>query len=398
MNKTLPIILWIMVFIFGGLTLFYMKRDDPSTTGTSAPLTVKPEEGTAYQQIPWKHFPNVTPFKLTNQLGEEFDSAELAGSPYVISFFFAECPGECRELNKQIQSLREKVTDPELKFFTLSVDPENDTPDVLKRYAADFDADPETWMFLTGDMYNIKEVGEKSLRVIIDKYTHTENIFLVDRWGRFRDRFEWKNPYDMKRFVSVTKDVLAETEPPMDATFHSRNMMAVANPEDISSISWIREFHLTDQDGQPFFSRDLTGKVWIGNFFFTNCPGICTEQTKYLAALQDRLADHPADIVSITSDPNADKPEVLRQYADKVGADTDSWTFCTSDKPLLIRRSGSEFFQAHTTEDHHSSRLFVVDRFGQLRGDFDWQDPAQEVEMFKLIDELNAETVPSIIR
>ena len=81
MNKTLPIILWIMVFIFGGLTLFYMKRDDPSTTSTSAPLTVKPEEGTAYQQIPWKHFPNVTPFKLTNQLGEEFDSAELAGLP-----------------------------------------------------------------------------------------------------------------------------------------------------------------------------------------------------------------------------------------------------------------------------------------------------------------------------
>ena len=82
-----------------------------------------------------------------------------------------------------------------------------------------------------------------------------------------------------------------------------------------------------------------------------------------MAALQKRLADHPAHIVSITSDPNTDTPEVLSQYADKIGADTDSWTFATSDDPLLIKRIGAEFFVAHAAGGHHSSDLFVVDRF-----------------------------------
>jgi len=397
MNKTLPIVLWIMVFIFGGITLFFMNRDNRQGSQMSSPV-VKPREGATYGNVPWKRFQNVPPFKLTNQENEGFDSAQLAGKPYAVNFFFAECPGICREFNKQIQSLRENMNDLDLTFVSISVDPKKDTPDVLKRYAADFDADVESWKFLTGNLFDIQEVGEKSFRVIIDRSIHTEDILLVDRWGRFRDRFKWNDAYDMKRFPTVVKDLLAETEPPIEEIFYTRNMMAMAIPSDLSSIKWIREFHLTDQDNQPFFSRDLTGKVWIGNFFFTTCPGVCTEQTKYLAALQDRLTEHPAHIVSITSDPNTDTPETLRQYADNVGADTDSWTFCTSDKPILIKRIGAEFFKAHTTEEHHSSRLFVVDRFGQVRGDFDWQEPVQEAEMLKLIDELNAEKTPVIAR
>ena len=396
MNKTLPIVLWIMVFIFGGITLFFLK--DKDQTAANNPIYIEADEGATYEQIPWKHFQNVPPFTLTNQNNEEFDSAELAGRPYVVSFFFAECPSICRDLNAQVQRLREQVGDPELAFVTISVDPENDTPEVLNRYAADFDADAKDWNFLTGNMSEIKKVGEQSFRVIIDRDIHTDNILLVDRWGRFRDRFKWDDPYDMKRFLKVAKDVLAETEPPLEETFESRNMMASVIPSDLSSIKWISEFHLTDQDDQPFFSRDLTGKVWIGNFFFTTCPGICPEQTQYLAALQKRLADHPAHIVSITSDPNTDTPEVLSQYADKIGADTDSWTFATSDDPLLIKRIGAEFFVAHAAGGHHSSDLFVVDRFGNVRGNFDWQDPAEEVEMLELIDELNAEEVPAVVR
>ena len=401
MNKTLPTVLWIMVFIFGGITLFFLNKKDATGTGSiqSDPLSIKPDEGAAYAQIPWKHFQNVPPFTLTNQNNEEFDSAKLAGRPYVVSFFFAECPGICRDLNAQVQTLREQVADPEMAFTSISVDPKNDTPEILNRYAADFDADPKDWVFLTGNMSEIKKVGEQTFRVIIDRDIHTDNILLVDRWGRFRDRFKWNDSYDMKRFLKVAKDVLAETEPPLEETFESRNMMASAIPSDLSSIKWIREFHLSDQDDQPFFSRDLTGQVWIGNFFFTTCPGICPEQTQYLAALQKRLGDdHPAHIVSITSDPNTDTPAVLSQYAEEIGADTDSWTFCTSDNPLLIKRIGAEFFVARAAGNHHSSDLFVVDRFGNVRGNFDWQDPAEEVKMLELIDQLNAEEVPAVVR
>ena len=401
MSKVLPIMLWIMVFIFGGITFFFLNKKDGGVSDLppNNPLSIEAKKGAAYGQLPWKHCQNIPPFTLTNQNNEKFDSAELAGRPYVVSFFFAECPGICRDLNTQIKTLRERVGDPEMAFVTISVDPKNDTPEVLNRYAADFDADPKDWVFLTGQLSDIRAVGEQSFRVIVDRDIHTEDILLVDRWGRYRDRFKWNDAYDTKRFLSVAKDVLAETKPPLEETFLSRNMMASAIPSDLSSIKWIREFHLTDQDNQPFFSRDLTGQVWIGNFFFTTCPGICPEQTRYLAALQKRLGDdHPAHIVSISSDPNTDTPAVLSQYANEIGADTDSWTFCTSDKPILIKRIGGEFFKAHSDGGHHSSRLFVVDRFGNVRGDFDWQDPADEVKMLELIDQLNEELVPAVVR
>jgi cytochrome oxidase Cu insertion factor (SCO1/SenC/PrrC family) len=396
MNKTIPILLWILVFIFGGITFYYLKtkRD----VGGSGITLVTNETGVQHQQIPWKHFQHVPPFEMTNQDGEQFDSADLSGRPYVVSFFFAECPTICRDLNKQIQSLRERVDDPELSFVSISVDPKNDTPEVLNRYAADFDADVKDWVFLNGEPYKIKEVGEQSFHVAIDLdnlATHTESIMIVDRWGRFRDRFKWDDPYDMKRFLAVAKDLLAEQEPPLNESFESRNLMAAAIPSDLSSIKWIRDFRLTTQDDQPFFSRDLTGEVWIGNFFFSTCPSICKEQNEYLAGLQKRLAEHPAQIVSITTDADTDTTSVLRDYGRTVGADFDSWTFLTGNK-TLIKRISAEFFGAHASENHHSSRLFVVDRWGQVRGDFDWQNAGDEVKMFKLIDELNSESRPAI--
>ncbi len=393
MNKTIPILLWMLVLVFGGITFFYLKTKDKTGGPGNGSVFVINNEGKAYQQIPWKHLQNVPSFQLTNQEGEALDSAELAGRPYVVSFFFAQCPSICRDLNKQIQILRERLDDPEIAFLSISVDPENDTPEVLKRYAADFDADVKSWQFLTGELYKVQEIGEHSFQVIVDKETHTDNILLVDRWGRFRDRFKWDDPYDMKRFLNVAKDVLAEQSPPLNSSFETRNMMAGATPSDIESIKWIRDFHLTDQDEQKFFSRDLTGEVWIANFFFSSCPGICIKQNEYLAGLQKRLADHPASIVSITTDADKDTPGVLRTYANQVGADLNSWTFLTGNK-TLIKRIGGEFFKATASEEHHSSRLFVVDRWGQVRGNFDWQKPADEVQMLQLIDKLNQEVQP----
>ena len=395
MKKTIPIMLWSLVVVFGAFTwLMYQKQKSAENRRNTVTL-VQPESGAVYEQIPWKHFQDVLPFQLTNQNGEEFDSRTLAGRPYVVSFFFADCLTICKDLNRQIQSLRKQVGDKELVFISISVDPEKDTPDVLKRYARDFDADIDDWIFLTGEEYKIKEVGEWSFQVIVDTFTHTDNILLVDRWGRFRDRFKWDDPYDMQRFTESAKDVLAEQKPPLEQSFYTRNMMASVVPSDHKTIPWIRDFHLTDQNDKPFFSRDLTGQVWIANFFFTSCTGICIEQNEYLAGLQNRMGEHPAHIVSITTHPVVDTPQVLRDHANKIGADLDTWAFCTGELGLINRISG-EMFKAHASEDHHSSRLFVVDRWGNVRGDFDWQEPGDEAAMFRLVDELNLETQPTI--
>jgi cytochrome oxidase Cu insertion factor (SCO1/SenC/PrrC family) len=330
---------------------------------------------------------------MTDQTGQQFDSTNLAGKPFAVSFFFASCPSICRDLNAQIQRLSDQLRSQDFVFVSVSVDPENDTVPVLKRYAQDFEATPDRWLFLTGQPYQVRQLGEQNFGVVVDKETHTDNLLLVDRWGRYRDRFKWDDPYDMKRFLNVAKEVLSESQPPLDAVIRTRNVMAGTEPADVNLVPWIREFHLVERSGEKFFSRDLTGQIWIGNFFFTSCPGICKQQVEYLRGLEDRLKRHPAIIVSITTDPTTDTPEKLRQFARGLDADPKRWLFLTGPDQL-IRRIASEFFSSHASPDHHSSRLYVVDRWGNVRGDFDWQQADEEAAMLQLVDQLNEEQVP----
>ena len=351
--------------------------------------------GAVIIDVPWKHLPHIDRFKLTDQNGDEFDSAKLAGEPYAVSFFFASCPSICRDLNAQVQRLNEQLKDTKITFVSVSVDPENDSPEILNRYAQDFGATADRWAFLTGQMYTIKELGEHQFRGVVDKADHNDNILLVDKWGRYRDRFKWDDPYDMKRFLAVVKDVSEETEVPLDKTVSTRNAMAGHTPSDLNTVPFIREFRLTESNGDTFYSRDMTGKVWIANFFFTSCPTVCKEQAEYLQGLQNRLGDNPTTIVSITTDPVNDRPDVLAKYAADHAADPDRWIFCTGDS-ALIPRIGAEFFGAAAkNEDHHSSELFVVDKWNTVRGRFDWQDSSAEPKMLELLDQLWAEDTPT---
>jgi cytochrome oxidase Cu insertion factor (SCO1/SenC/PrrC family) len=389
-NKILPITLWIMAICFLIIVVYFRQiafEPLPSTTGNSGD-----PPGAVLIDVPWKHLPDVDRFQLKDQTGNPFDSADLVGKPYLVSFFFATCPSICRDLNSQVKRLNDQLEKEDVTFISITVDPENDTPEVLGRYAQDYDADPQRWVFLTDQMYKIKQLGEQVFRVVVDKDTHTDNILLVDRWGRYRDRFKWDDPYDMKRLLQVVKDVAAEQDPPLEKSVHTRNVLAGREPINFNQVPWIREFHLTERSGETFFSRDLTGHVWIANFFFTSCPEICKKQTAYLRNMRERLGDRAPLIVSISTDPTNDSLEVLRKFADQQEAD-DRWLFCTGPQ-TLINRIGSEFFHAQAAADHHSSLLYIVDRWGQVRGNFDWQDPAAEPKMLQLIEQLESETRP----
>ena len=388
MKSSTPIIALSLATVFLALAtigiLKFANKPNDIATGVG-------QSGVAYANVPWKHFQNVPRFQLVDQTGAKFDSGDVMGRPMAVSFFFAECPTICRDLVKQVQKLREQIEDDDFLFVTVSVDPERDTVEVLGKYAAEFGATPDRWCFLTGPSHKFREVG-RHFGVVVDRETHTDNIMLVDRFGKYRDRFKWDDPYDMKRFGKVAKDVLAENAPPMDSEFETRNVMAGVEHK-IDNVKWVREFHLTDQDENKFYSRDMTGQVWIGNFFFTTCPGICAKQSEYLAGLQSRLSSHPAKIVSISTDSNHDTPAKIKAYGTKMGADFSNWHFLTGAE-LWVQRISEEYFKAFASGGHHSSQLYIVDKWGNVRGDFNWQDPLGEIKMLELIDQLNAETAP----
>ena len=152
----------------------------------------------------------------------------------------------------------------------------------------------------------------------------------------------------------------------------------------------LKQFTLTDQAGQPFDSDSLKGKVWVGSFFFTNCPAICWRMNQALAGLEQTGAIGDVDYVSITCDPENDTPAALAKYAEHFKADRERWKFLTGDFKL-IKKIGNDFFQVALDKGTHSDRAFVVDRAGRVRGRFRVTDPEQLELLKKLLDSIAAE-------
>jgi protein SCO1/2 len=99
------------------------------------------------------------------------------------------------------------------------------------------------------------------------------------------------------------------------------------------------DFSLSDQDGKPFLSEKLRGKIVLVTFIFTTCPDVCPLLTAKFAQIQRALArekrQNDVFLVSITTDPEVDKPQVLKSYTKRYGADTKNWAFLTGNEKDL---------------------------------------------------------------
>jgi cytochrome oxidase Cu insertion factor (SCO1/SenC/PrrC family) len=144
----------------------------------------------------------------------------------------------------------------------------------------------------------------------------------------------------------------------------------------------IPPFTLIERGGQTVTDADLRGKVWVASFIFTRCAGPCPQVSGTMARIQKEL-DREKDVrlVTITVDPEFDRPEVLKEYAGRYGADPERWLFLTGKPeaiyPLLnggfkLAAAPSEG-KARTpgNEVTHSTRLVLVDRKGHVRGYFE---------------------------
>ena len=151
-----------------------------------------------------------TPFTLTDQRGEAFDSKSLAGKVWMGSIFFANCPGPCFRENQAVAEILREIDHPDFMAVSLTCDPENDTPEVLRRYADRFEADPARWKFLTGDLAKIKEVGMGTFKLPVELGVHSERGVVFDRQGRLRGGYHLLDPDKVKLLVKLIREVLAE--------------------------------------------------------------------------------------------------------------------------------------------------------------------------------------------
>jgi protein SCO1/2 len=104
--------------------------------------------------------------------------------------------------------------------------------------------------------------------------------------------------------------------------------------ECLQSGEAVPDFHLVDQDGKPVRLSDFRGKAVVLTFVYTRCPlpNFCPLMSKNFAELEQRLSKEFAGkyhLLSITMDPDFDRPEVLKEYSSRYGASASDWTFAT---------------------------------------------------------------------
>jgi protein SCO1 len=141
----------------------------------------------------------------------------------------------------------------------------------------------------------------------------------------------------------------------------------------IPDYSVVPDFHLTERSNRPVSRQDLDGKVWVADFIFTHCAGLCPAMSANMQKLQQRL---PREIrlVSFSVDPYNDTPAVLTEYAKRYDADPERWWFLTGDPKSIQELSIGGFklaLEQSGTEAEpitHSSRFVLVDQRGHIRG------------------------------
>ena len=145
----------------------------------------------------------------------------------------------------------------------------------------------------------------------------------------------------------------------------------------VSSYGSVPAFQLVNQNGQPFGSAQLTGKIWIADFIYTTCPGPCPMISSRMSELQKPLEKTDVHLVSFSVDPDKDTPQVLRSYAEKWQAEPGRWDFLTGPKSGIYKLSHDGFKLAVSDGSDaqgipvHSTRMVLVDRHGQIRGYYD---------------------------
>jgi len=173
---------------------------------------------------------SIAAFTLTNQDGQITTLADFSNHVWVADIVFTRCAGPCPRMTGQMKLLQNFLPSASTaKLVTLTTDPENDSPAVLKKYGQRFDVDFNRWTFLTGTKNEIAALASGSLKLsaqpvkpadqkdVADLFIHTTIFVIVDKHARLRGFFEtggdgvdWTNSVQPRILASVR---LLENEP-----------------------------------------------------------------------------------------------------------------------------------------------------------------------------------------
>ena len=140
----------------------------------------------------------------------------------------------------------------------------------------------------------------------------------------------------------------------------------------------VENFELINQNGKLVTQEDYKDKIYVVDFFFTNCLTICPVMTNNMALLQNEfLHNNVVKLLSLSVTPEIDSVAVLRKYATDKGVIDKKWNITTGDKKHIYNLARKSYFAVVTQGDGglqdfiHTTNFILIDKKNQIRGVYD---------------------------
>jgi protein SCO1 len=210
----LPIVIY-LTFVYNARENFFVTLD----------YLMVPDSAEAESEVPYA----IPPFNFTNQDGEMISDELLRGKIYVATFFFSTCPSICPAMNFHLKELQDRFLGyPDINLVSFTVDPDRDTPEVLKAYSKKIGAEADRWHFLTGEKEALYQTAAGFFISAMEDadadggYLHSESAIIVDWEGKLRSRrddlgnlvgaYDVLNPTALKELKEDLRVLIAEYE------------------------------------------------------------------------------------------------------------------------------------------------------------------------------------------
>jgi len=154
----------------------------------------------------------------------------------------------------------------------------------------------------------------------------------------------------------------------------------------------IPAFEFLNQDSVWISQKNLDNKIYVADFFFTSCPTICPKMKTQMIRLYERYQNNQeVALVSYTIDPEYDRPNVLKKYANRLHIQAPKWNLLTGDKKAIYTL-GEKSYMVAAQEDKdevggfvHSGAFTLIDKKKHVRGIYDGTRPN---EVDRLIEDM----------
>ena len=421
---------WFLAFgvavLTGFASLLYLQfREEPSIASAVVP---------AYGELA------LTNFTLTERSGRLVSREELRGKVLAVGFVFTSCGIECRVSAGTMSEIQRRLGEREdVRLVSLTVDPRSDTAAVLGSFAAEFGADAERWLFLTGERDTVFATLKTSFLAADEvsglmpaalpegRLPLVSRLYLVGRDGRVREMFDARAAETPARVVTEIAKLAEEQPEPAAVMDRSKTyaakgvirkiaddrLTAIIRHEEIpgymppmtmrlnvrdtnelrnlaagdvitfdltagDDTHWIHglrrvgdaapvrqddlrafepaalpsaaveqpfpDFEFLSEAGRPVKFSDFRGRALAFTFIFTRCPlpDYCPRMGNRFAGARSILLRSTApknwQLLSISFDPDHDRPEVLKSYGEHYRAgDPDRWLFAVASKATLAK-------------------------------------------------------------